>query len=421
MIGTIVKKEIASNLLSYKFFIVILLMTVLLSVSFFILYKDFKGRHEDYSLIRPKPGEPIAVLSPNPLSIFAKGLDEAIGRSFEVDRLGMIGVRAGQKSGNAIFAFFPTPDFVYIVKVVLSLIALLFGFDQIAKERENGVLRLMLSNPVSRATILAGKWLGNFLSLAVPFLLISLLGFVLLALDPQIRFGAAGTARFLLIIAVSLLYAALFLSLGILVSALCRRAAVSLVILLFIWAAAIFVVPNLGTLIARQIVEVPSVKSLTEKREQIWTREIFLLEMERQADGARRTGDQAKVHFDAINNEIDQMETDYRLKFDRLVRLSKTINRFSPAACFVYAATGLAGTGIEEESRLKEAVIRYKDSALKAVVWESTEKPPAFSYRYRSIGQVLAGGGIVDAAILLIVAIVLFGWGFAAFLRYDVR
>ena len=421
MIKTIVKKEIASNLLSYKFFIVILLMTILLAASIFILYKDFKGRQEDYALIRPNPGDPIAVLPPNPLSIFAKGLDEAIGRSFEVDRLGMIDVRAGQKSGNSIFAFFPTPDFVYIVKVVLSLVALLFGFDQIAWERENGVLRLMLSNPVSRAAILAGKWLGNFLSLAVPFLLISLIGFVLLALDPQIHFGAAGTARFLLILAVSLLYAALFLSLGILVSAMARRAAISLIILLFIWAAAIFVVPNLGTLIARQMVEVPSVKALSEKRQQIWTREILLQEMERRSAGYNRAGDPAARHIDAIQNEIDQMENDYRLKFNRLVRLSKTINRFSPAACFVYASTALAGTGIEEESRLKEAVIRYKDSALKAVVWETTEKPPAFSYRYRSIGQVLAGGGIVDAAILLIVAIVLFGWGFAAFLRYDVR
>ena len=34
------------------------------------------------------------------------------------------------------------------------------------------------------------------------------------------------------------------------------------------------------------------------------------------------------------------------MKFDKLVRLSKNINRVSPAASFVYAATELAGTGI---------------------------------------------------------------------------
>ena len=37
MIGTIIRKEIASNLLSYKFFIVILLTTLLLATSFFVL------------------------------------------------------------------------------------------------------------------------------------------------------------------------------------------------------------------------------------------------------------------------------------------------------------------------------------------------------------------------------------------------
>ena len=57
--------------------------------------------------------------------------------------------------------------------------ALLFGFDQISREQENGTLKLMLANSVSRATLLAGKWIGNFLSLAVPFTLVTLLGIAL--------------------------------------------------------------------------------------------------------------------------------------------------------------------------------------------------------------------------------------------------
>ena len=81
-------------------------------------------------------------------------------RSFEVSVIG-INVRAGQASGNPIFAFFPAPDFVYVVKVILSLVALLFGFDQVSRERESGVLRLMLSNPVSRGTVFSGSGWGT--------------------------------------------------------------------------------------------------------------------------------------------------------------------------------------------------------------------------------------------------------------------
>jgi len=419
MTWTIVRKEIVANLLSYKFFIVILLTTLLLFTSFFVLYKDYKGRQADYELVRAKPGEPIAVLPPNPLSIFAKGLDEAMTRSFEINRIG-ITVFAGQKTGNIIFAFFPTPDFVYIVKVVLSLVALLFGFDQISREKESGVLRLMLSNSVSRAKILAGKWLGNFLSLSIPFLLVTLLGFVLMNLDPLVRFPASSLGRFFLLILTALIYIALFLSLGIFISALTRRSASSLVVLLLIWAVTVFVVPNLGTLLARQIIDVPSVKALSEKQDQVWTREVLQMEIERRAKNDRGTGDIVKRHFDIINRELNQREEDYRNKFDRLVRLSKNINRLSPAASFVYAATELAGTGIGEESTLKENVLRYKDSVFSNL--ERGEKQaPAFTYRYRSVGQFLVQGGLFDLAWLVFFNILFFAMGYVAFARYDVR
>jgi ABC-type transport system involved in multi-copper enzyme maturation permease subunit len=419
MVGTIVRKEITANLLSYKFFVVILLMTLLLATSFFVLTKDFKGRQADFELVRAKPGQAVAVLPPNPLSIFAKGLDEAMARSFEVGPTG-VEVRAGQKSGNAIFGFFPAPDYVYIVKVVLSLVALLFGFDQISRERENGVLRLVLSNPVSRAAVLAGKWLGNFISLAVPFLLVTLIGFALMNLDPQIRFGADGTIRFLILAAAALFYAALFLSLGLLVSALTRRAASSLVVLLLVWAVSVFVVPNLGTLLARRMVDVPSVKGLSEKRQQIWTREVLLLVGEERANGGRAPAGSRKAHFDVINDEFDKLENEYRLRFDRLVRLSKGINRISPAASFVYASTELAGTGIDEERLLKDAVSRYKN-AVRPNLEKAGGRHPAFTYRYRSIGQVLAQGGLFDLAWLAVGALLVFALGFAAFVRYDVR
>lgn len=419
MTGTIVKKEIASNLLSYKFFVVILLTTLLLATSFFVLAKDFKGRKADYELVRAKPGEAIAVLAPNPMSIFAKGLDEAMTRSFEINQIG-IDVRAGQKSGNAIFAFFPAPDFVYIVKVVLSLVALLFGFDQISRERETGVLRLVLANSVSRAKVLAGKWLGNYLSLAVPFALVTLIGFALMNLDPQISFGAAGTARFIVLLAVALMYIALFLSLGLLISALTKKAASSLVVLLLIWAVAVFVLPNIGTLLARQMVDVPSVKALSEKRQQTWTREV-LLAITESRKGREGGWDAArKEHFGAINTEFDKLEADYRVKFDKLVRLSKNINRVSPAASFVYAATELAGTGIAEEGLFKAGVVRYKNTVLPAMD-QGKKEFPAFSYKYRTIGQVMVQGGLFDVAWLAIFTIVLFAGGYAAFVRYDVR
>ncbi len=414
MIGTVARKEILSNLLSYKFYVVILLGAVLVGTSLFIMARDYKDRLADYGLIRPKPGEPIAVNPPNPLAIFAKGLDESMARSFEIGTTG-ITVRAGQKSGNAVFAFFPAPDLLYIVRVVLSLVALLFGFDQISREKEGGTLRLMLANPASRGAVLLGKWLGNFASLAVPFLLVSALGVAVLALDPEIGFSAGQSGRLALILGLTLVYIAFFLSLGLLVSALTRRASSSLVILLFVWTLLVFVLPNLGTLAARQMVDVPSVRALSEKRQQIWTREILLR--------IRGEGDWAS-HIKAISAENDALEAEYRVRFDRLVALSKAINRVSPVASYVYAATEIAGTGIGEEAAFKREVIRYKNGIIDRTLASpgpGAAGAPAFRYAYRPLASVLAAGALFDLAWLAAGAILLFGLSYLAFIRYDVR
>jgi ABC-type transport system involved in multi-copper enzyme maturation permease subunit len=416
MIGTIARKEVVGNLLSSKFTVVILLMVLLVATSLFVMYRDFAARTADYQVIRPEPGAPIAVAPPNPLSIFAKGLENAMTRSYEIGVIG-VDVRAGQSSGNVIFDFFPAPDFLYVVRVVLSLAALLFGFDQISREREQGTLKLVVGSPVSRARILLGKWLGNFLSLAVPFLLITLLGAAVLQFDPAARFSADQLGRLGLIMALSVLYLAFFLSLGMLISALTRRAATSLIVLLFVWALLVFVLPNLGTLVARQFVRVPSVQALSEKREQTWTREVLL--------GIARGAD-IEEHWRTIGRENDRMEEDYRLKFARLVRLARGLNRISPAASLLDAATEIAGTGIDAESRLKTEVVRYKNSIIDAVIADRLAdrreaRYAAFTHRPRSVGEVFAGGAFFDAAWLAAFNLLAFALAYAGFIRYDVR
>jgi ABC-type transport system involved in multi-copper enzyme maturation permease subunit len=416
MTWTIARKEIVSNLLSYKFFIVLLLIVLLVATSLFIMHRDFEQRMADYQVIRPKPGEPIALVAPNPLSIFAKGLDDAITRSFEINAVG-ITVRAGQTSGNIIYSFFPAPDFLYVVRVVLSLVALLFGFDQISREREQGTLKLVLGSSISRARVLAGKWLGNFLSLAVPFLLVTLLGTAVLLLDQQVRFSAGQVARLALILILSLLYLGFFLSLGMLVSALTRRAATSIIVLLFVWALFVFIIPNLGTLAARQFIRVPSVRALSEKRQQTWTREVLL---------GISTGGNWAEHMRTISRENDQMEQDYRLKFERLVRLSRDINRISPAASFLDAASEVAGTGIGEESRLKAEIVRYEDSIIDRLIADRgagtrETQYPAFAHRPRPLAEIFAAGALFDTAWLVFFNILSFALAYVAFIRYDVR
>ena len=135
MLKSIIKKEILHNLTSYKFTIIIILSTVLILVSLFIMYRDYQQRVENYEILQPKSNEPIAIIPPTPLSIIARGLDENLTRSYEIRFGGQIRVGSKQQSVNNLFRLFTTPDLLYVIKVILALCAMLFAFDMVCGEK----------------------------------------------------------------------------------------------------------------------------------------------------------------------------------------------------------------------------------------------------------------------------------------------
>jgi ABC-type transport system involved in multi-copper enzyme maturation permease subunit len=213
----------------------------------------------------------------------------------------------------------------------------------------------------------------------------------------------------------SVIYLAIFFSLGLLISCLTHQSSSSLVISLFVWAMLVFFIPNLGNILARQLVEIPTVQQLEDKRSQIWIRETVEL--------GKGTIDY-KTRQERINSQNDKLIADYRNRFDRLVRLSQNITRFSPAATYTYLTTNLMGTGILDERRLKRSVLQYKD-----LIRDNPSDSDGnlvgnftpFSYQRSSIKEILSVGGLSNLAILIFFNILFFVSAYAAFLKYDVR
>jgi len=352
MLRFIIKQEILQNLTSYKFTIIIILSIVLILVSMFIMYRDYQLRVENYEILQPKSNEPIAIVPPTPLSIFAKGLDENLTRSYEIRFGGQIRVGSKQQSVNNLFRLFTTPDLLYVIKVILALCAMLFAFDMVCGEKESGTLKLTLSNHLNRPLLILGKWIGGFASFIVPFFLAIVLATILILLSPQVQFNGEYWLKLGVFLFSSIIYLAIFFSLGLLISSLTNRTSSSLVISLFAWAMLVFVIPNLGNILARQFVKIPSVQQLEVKRQQFWIKEVFeAIHQKQDWNNAQST----------ISSENDKLIADYRTHFNRLVTLSQNITRFSPAAAFTYLSTDIAGTGIYEERRLKQAVVEYKN------------------------------------------------------------
>ncbi len=415
MLKSIIKKEILQNLTSYKFSIIIILSTVLILISLFIMFQDYQFRLENYEILQPQSNEPIAIIPPMPLSIFARGLDENLTRSYEIRFSGQIRVGSKQQSVNNLFRLFTTPDLLYVIKVILALCAMLFAFDMVCGEKESGTLKQSLSNSINRPQLILGKWVGGFASFMVPFFIAVLLGTILISLSPQIKFSGASWLKLSLLLFSAVIYLAIFFSLGVTISGLTHRASTSLIISLFVWALLVFVIPNLGNILARQFVNIPSVEQLEVRRQQVWIKEVF--------DRINKGKDWTEVQT-TISTENDKLIANYRARFNQLVALSQNITRFSPAAAFTYLATDLACTGILEERRLKLAVVEYKN-----LIWDKPTDSdgniigdfPAFSYDRSTISQVLNFSGLSNLLVLILFNVLFFSAAYVAFLKYDVR
>ena len=414
MLKSIIRKEILSNLLSYKFSIIIILSTILILVSIFVMYRDYCLALENYEILRrTKSDDPVVVIPPTPLGIFAKGLDENLCRSYERGFGGRINASSKQKSVNNLFKLFTAPDLLYIIKVILSLCAMLFAFDIICGEKEIGTLRQSLSCSLKRPILIIGKWIGGFTSFILPFFIAVLLGTIFVTLSPMVDMNPDNWLKLGLFLLSSVIYLAVFFSLGLLISCLTHQSSSSLVISLFVWAMLVFLIPNLGNILARQLVRIPTVQQLELKREQI------LIKTGLEVNRPQTTMHERMEAHKRFNSENEMLGEDYRNRFNRLVKVSQNITRISPAAAFTFLATDITGTGMSEERNLRRAVLQYMHIAGD---WDDEKgNRPAFSYQRSSFRKVLDQGGLSNCLILILFNILFFTGAHVAFLRYDVR
>ena len=217
----------------------------------------------------------------------------------------------------------------------------------------------MLSNAVSRGQVLMGKFIGGYISITCPFLAAALIALLFFALSPSIAHGREEWMRIAALTLVSLGYIAVFFCLGLAVSALASRAGTAVVMLLAIWVMLTLVVPNVGWLIAKQLVQVPSQQQIDTQKIQK-AREI---EDEAEKKGLKNVGatpGYGLVHPEAQRKitEIQKViEERYIVLKRKRQALSQILTRLSPVGVYVHAVSEVtAGVSIEECRDLVSAV-----------------------------------------------------------------
>ena len=148
---------------------------------------------------------------------------------------------------------------------LVPLIAMLMSYDALIGEIERGTMALLLSYPISRNQILAGKFIGHLIILA----LATTAGYGLAGITLQLAnggFDIAAWQPFALLIAASVILGAAFLSMGYLISAKVKERGTAAGIAIGVWLffVVIFDMALLGILVAdtQQTITAPVVETV---------------------------------------------------------------------------------------------------------------------------------------------------------------
>ena len=234
MLWTIVRREITSNILSFRFLMGLLIYFSLIVTNIFVLTKGYEDRLQSYqTAVRENADEvkQVKIYSefgqahklkldrkPKLLSIFNEGMDKRKGNTVTVAHGYVPAVAEQHGSDNPYLNIFASIDFTVICQVVMSLLGLLFSYDAISREKEAGTLRLTLSCPIQRPTLLLGKYIAGMVSISFPLVASFVAGLLVIQFSPYVSFSSSDWTRILLIFLLSMLYVSLFFLIGLFLS-----------------------------------------------------------------------------------------------------------------------------------------------------------------------------------------------------------
>ncbi|MHB9027804.1 MAG: ABC transporter permease [Candidatus Latescibacterota bacterium] len=381
MLGTIILREMQEYIKSKRLQIGLLAIILLISVTTVINLGAYSRRAQEYldaeremrytgEVRLYKPPQVIGILvrsREDKLGVAARVMPRTISPFTDRHYLEVTDNRADSP------AFFSAVDFSFIIKVFMSLLVIFLAFNSVAEEKEQGTLRLSLSNSVPRHILLTGKMLGGMGVISILLMVSFLLSTALMVIHPAVSLGHGDFVRILLIYGVSLLYLTVFLGAGTFISAVVNHRSTALLILLQFWLIAAVIYPHVGILSADKLKPLPTLAQWMESRKET----LRPYEEESQKAGKALADDLL------VNQQIDRwhaylkkdqsrVEALYGLQREYLnlqknqAETAWNISILSPSVSFERAVEVLARTGMAEHDRFLDQVVQYWKSHLPA-------------------------------------------------------
>ncbi|MGD9131639.1 MAG: ABC transporter permease subunit [Candidatus Bathyarchaeota archaeon] len=208
-------------------------------------------------------------------------------------------------------------SFLNLMFMFGPLIGLALGFDAINRERSQGSLSVLLSQPIFRDSVINGKFLAGIGALSL--LTVATIGIMSGVAIPLLGFGPGPDEilRIVLFTLLTILYLSVWLAIGILFSTLTKKTSTSMLMSISTWIFSAIVITIMASLIANALVstQMPS--------------GMFRIVPE---------GDNGSASLEPIDQTMME-EWQERMELNSEIR--SLIQRFSPSILYQEAATSL--------------------------------------------------------------------------------
>ena len=466
MLMTMIQKEMMQHILSVRFVALLLMCLLLVPLTLSTNYRNYRQNLMDYQeavkLANIKettmnPGMPLEpelevsklFLKPTPLSVFANGLADALPGYLGMTRNGITqGAPALTSSLSYLLGHL---DFLFVVGIVFSLLALLFTFDAVAGEREAGTLRITLANSLPRDLFLWSKLIGGYVVFVVPFLISLLFGLLILVWqgfplgEPEIF------PRVLGLTLISLLYIGVFFAIGTVISTYLDNSKTALIVAFTVWVFAVLITPRVGFLAAKFIA--PTRTSQSVYMEKASMRDDFnaalkeeehkmVMEVPPNETGHRHIGGEIskkitermkpfeEEYRSKFQNHANTLDRNYKRESERQEQVGQMLSRLTPTSSLIYITTNLTQTGKSKRSTYFQTGDRYYEMLYTDLFSKIIDYTYSRQYRpvqitqppsleITTLGETLRESA-VDVMLLCFFAVLLTTVAFLKFFRSDI-
>ena len=354
---------------------------------------------------------------------------------------------------------------------MLSVLAIVFTFNCISGDKEQGLLRAILANAVYRRQILMAKLMGNYAVFLLPFLLSMLISLMVVHFSGVIPvFSADILPAILLMTGVSLIFLFALFNLGLWISALTASSALSINVLLLVWIVLGLVVPKVSPIISASIYPVES-SNVFEIKKSILRENILKEERAESSElyeklraqfrpgtqGVSTAWDDVSSAYDEqiipvrekfdrrLAAETTRLTDDYAMRTNRQTRLTNIISCLSPVGIANNLMAEFSGTGYSEADNFTRQAAQFQEMVKQeiydkfivkeynagnstAITAKTVEGfypgkapvPALDGYKYLGVGAILQRN-LPDITLLFLYTMLFFVCAFISFLRFDVR